>query len=210
MANENLNTTLWNPVFTGVSRFLHMFKRTPAAYGLIQLDMQLWTVDGTNGATYAADTGTDGKQQHPTLTFAYQTADDLAFIRFVMPPDYNKEQGEIKLMLYWYESGTDNTKKAVWAGTVHRAPAGESVASGSDYAGNAKLDTAGTAFTSVSSYSDGSANEISCATIDLTTSAVGAAVEPLDLVFVKLFNDVSEDSLGATPVVCGAALLYSR
>lgn len=209
--NQNVNTTAFSSkVFSGISRFLHMFKRTSGGYGIEQLPLNTWTVDGTNPATYTADSGTDGQQQHPILAFATATADDHAWTRFVMPPEYNKEQGEIFLLVYWYEAGTTNTQKAVWAGDVHRAPAGETIFSGSDYAGNAALDAAGTAFTAVTSYTDGSANEIGCAKIDLTTSSVGAAIEPLDLVFLHLYNDQSEDTLAQAPTVCGAALMYSR
>lgn len=211
MANLNVNETSFSTkVFGGLSRFLHPFKRTPAGYGLINLDMQLWTVDGTAGAVYTADAGTDGQQQHPVLQFATATADDLAFCRFVMPPDYNREVGEIFLLWYWYEAGTTNTQKAVWAGKVRRIPAGETHTSGSDYSGNVALDGAGVAFTAVTAYTDGSANEIGCTKIDLTTSSQAAAIEPLDLVQLYVYNDQSEDTLAQTPYVCGAAIMYSR
>jgi hypothetical protein len=86
-----------------------------------------------------------------------------------------------------------------------------SYAASSSYAGNVVLDVAGVAFTSVSNafVSDG-ANEIQVSVIDLTTSTDCAAAEPLDLLLVQLFNDISEEDLGNTPIVCHSAIMYTR
>jgi hypothetical protein len=206
---KHINEELLGQNQEGPARFLPMLARTGGNYGFHNIDMQLWTVDGTAGPAYTADVGTDGQQQHPVLLFDYQTADDKGFVRFAVPPDY--DGGKIYLLIWWYVNDNTAAHNAVWAGTVQRVPSGMSYAASSSYAGNVVLDVAGVAFTSVSNaFVSDAVNEIQVSVIDLTTSTDGALLEPLDLALVQLFNDVSEDDLGAGAYVCHSAIMYTR
>lgn len=193
----------------GPGRFMHSLARSGIKYGIYNVDVQLMTVDGTNGATYTADAGTDGQQQHPVLAFATTGTDDCAWMRWAMPPDYDGHAAW--LLLWWYVNDTTAAHNACWGGTLQRVPSGLSYAQSSSFASNVVLDLAGAALGSLNNafVSDG-ANEVQVSYFDLHTSTDGLVMEPLDLVLVKVYNHVVSEDLGATPYICHAAVLYTK
>jgi hypothetical protein len=194
----------------GPARFLHAMARTGAKFGMFDIDMQLWTVDGTNGATYTADYGTDGQQQHPILAFATTGTDDCAWTRFALPPDYDKRHAYV--VLWWYANdNTTATHNAVWGGTCQRVPSGLSYKTSSSFASNVVLDAAGAALGSITSaFVSDTAYEVQACFFDLQSSTDGLKLEPLDLVLLKVYNHVASEDLGAAPVICHSAVIYSR
>ena len=191
--------------YEGASRFLGAIKQSGMRFVTVHKDLQLWTVDGTTPATYTADGGTDGQQQHPTLTFAYASADDLAFIRDTVPLEF-KPGGKVYLLVKWSSADHDPTHKANWDGTMRRIPCGNANISNVDYSGNVVQDAAGTAFTGTDGYCDDTVNEIVSTFIDLD----GVDLFPLDTVQIQLVMDMSGDTLTADAVVHDTAILYER
>ena len=193
---------------SGSSRFSQIIKHTGLRYGHKDLDMQLWTVDGTNGTTYAADTGTDGQQQHPTQEFAHDS-DDYMFTRFMVPPDY-KPGGDLELFLWFYSSDHDDTHTMAWDVTVHSIPTTSAIASEDDHTSNVTLDTAGTAVAAdQAAYVDETASEIKCSIIDLTNGG-SSDYDPFDVLLVSVGNDSSESTISAAALVCHSAVVYER
>jgi len=193
----------------GPSRFSQILRQTGAHYGHRDIDMQLWTVDGTAGATYTADVGTDGQQQHPILAFDYQTADDLAFMRFMVPPDY-KPGGELFLLCWFYANDSTATHKTAFDVGVRIVPTTSSTAASTDHTSNVVLDGTSTAVVAdFAAYTDDTANEIKSFQLDLTN---GGAQEylPFDLVLVTLTHDTDKDSMAAAVNICHTALIWER
>ena len=187
------------------SRFLGDIYKTGMKWITVHKDLQLWTVDGSAGATYTADVGSDGRQQHPTLGFAHETADDLAFIRDTVPYEF-KPEGRVYLVIKWSANDTDPTHKAVWDGTMRRIPCGDARVSNVNYAGNVVQDAAGTGLTALTSYCDDTANEI--VTTFLPLDAID--LYPLDTLQLCIWMDESAADVGATVTVHDTALVYER
>lgn len=211
--SKSVRDYLFDKSSEGVSRFLHMFQRTPSAYGTIQAKMNTWTNDETAGTTYDANAGTTAQAQVPTMAFSYQTANTYAFFIFTVPTDWNQDKAELYLIIKWYSASDHaNTHLAKWSGKARRIPAGLADTSGYEDVNNVVLDGAGTAFTAVNGYCDDTVNEIVTSVIPIHAgaSAVTNALEPIDSVVIMLYNDQANDSLTSTPLVCDACFVYSK
>ena len=194
-----------NPSFEGASRYLGDIERTGMKWITVHKDLQLWTVDGTAGATYTAAVGTNAQQLHPTLGFAFETADDFAFIRDTVPYEF-KPEGKVYLVIKWSSTDHDPTHTVKWDGTMRRIPCGDARVSNVDYAGNVVQDGAGTGLTIHTSYCDDTASEI--VTTYLPLDAID--LYPLDTLQLQLFMDESACTVAAAVTVHDTALVYER
>lgn len=172
----------------------------PGAWNIIQLPTKLWDPDGTAPYTGAV-TGTNGAWRKTTLQFARVTADDIGYIDFTLPPDYNVEANKLHLYLLINANDTTNTHKSRWDGTVRRVPFQKA-----DSDGCALADAAGTALTQVDVLTDDTPNESYAVKLDLSV----LNFEPLDWVEVQVFQAVAGCDLGADPYVHNAFALYRR
>lgn len=190
------------------SRFSQIIKHTGLKYGHKDLDMQLWTADGTNGTTYTAATGTDGQQQHPTHAFA-DDSDDSCFIRFMVPPDY-KPGGDFFLLVWFYSADHTATHKTAFDVKVRTVPTTSSIAASTDHASNVVLDGTGTAVAAdFAAYVDDTVSEIKSLQLDLTNSGA-ATYDPFDLLLVEVENDSSESTISDDVTFVHAALIWER
>ena len=190
------------------ARYSQVLANTGGKYGFCNLDMQLWTADGANGTTYAADTGTDGQQQHPTHTFA-DDSDDSCFTRFMVPPDY-KVGGDLFILVWFYSADHTATHKTAFDVNVRVVPTTSSIAASDDHASNVVLDDTGVAVQSdFSAYCDDTVSEIKSMQLDLTNSNAVEYV-PFDLLLVEVENDSSQSTISDDVTFVHAALVWER
>lgn len=173
----------------------------PSGWGLIPLWPKIWDVDDSNGAT-AAVTGTSGQWMRTTLQFAITSADDIAYVDFPLPPDYNESENDLYLcMLINVDDGTA-AHHSDWDGTVRRVPTREPDSDGCELA-----DAAGSGLTLVQQTTDDTAKEVYSVKLDL-----GGVLQfrRLDWVQVHVFCDQSAVDVTATPYVHMAYAIYKR
>jgi hypothetical protein len=120
--------------------------------------------DGSNGATFTDDTGTDGQQQFNTLYFN-GAEDALAFLNFEIPDDYYTNP---KLKLKWYTADTSGTAVA-WSAKIRSIHPNDA----------AVMDVVGNVVTNVIETAKGTANYLCESILDLSTATV--VIEPEDL-----------------------------
>lgn len=192
----------------GSSRFSQIIKHTGLKYGHKDLPMNTWTIDGSNGATYTADYGTDGQQQHPIMAFAHNS-DDLMYNRFMVPPDY-KPGGTMELLVWFYADDTNPALHAAFDAKVRIIPTTSALKASDDHTSNVAIDGAGTGVVADNEpYVDDTPGQVKCMVMDLTNGNA-QAYDPFDFVLLEVMQDSSEDTLGATVTVCHACLVYER
>lgn len=172
--------------------------------GSMFFEAERFVPDGTNGATFTDDLGTDAKHQMNVLYFA-GAADAYAHLNFVAPRDYF---GDATLRLYWFTAKSGTTTTAVtWAGTV-RAIA-QADLTNIDY--SARLQgTLSTSLSEVTSMCPSVGSSISYTDIDLTVSDF-IAINPGDYLQVMLFRNVSLTQTNDTRInMLGGELRYTR
>lgn len=191
----------------GPSRYSHAVARTHDKWGIVDLDMQLWTVDGSNGAAYTADYGTDEQIQFPILLFD-DSSDDGAYIRFRMPPDYNESIGKAYLHVDFFTPGDhDATHLVYFKGEALLVPHTTSTVASDDHADNVVIDTAMTSIGSVAAYLDDTVSETKSFQLEITS---GVTPHKFEQVHVLLANiNATSTTVGST-YVSGAFIRYSK
>ena len=190
----------------GASRFLGAIQNTGMRYGTIQLPINGWTVDGTEGATITADVGTDGTMQQPSMAFA-NDSDDIAFNRFYLPLEYSMERGEIWVVLTTDSSNHDNSVFMEWNVEATVIPTTVSTGSTEEYSTNVKMDTSTTSCVVINQY----VHETTYLTKSIMANLTdGITPRPGDYILIKVWNDNSDSSVTGAMNIVGACVHYSR
>lgn len=184
-----------------LSRYLGLPKGVSCYYGNIDLPINEWQPDGANGFTLST-VGTNAQFLSDAMQFNFETADDIGYTKFTIPPDFNYEDQEIYLALKWYSADHDDEHYATWDGVVRRVP--EGVSNSDD---NEVWDAAGdVALTAVNALADDTTLEVVTTFIDLAVTDYSHG----DDVQLTLLNDVSENTLTAVAYVVSANIVYAR
>jgi len=140
-----------------------------------------WTLDGTNPPTVVELFGTDGTAKFTTFGFEADQSgtDDVAYLTFPCPDDY--EANSMELYLYWFhlEDAGAATDTVEWQGAVN------AVANGED------LMVGGTALTAIKAVATAIDSALYITNIDPEVEDIVAG----DLITVELSVDVSDSDL---------------
>lgn len=186
-------------------RYNQVFARGPNRFNTIQLWPKIWDIDGTHPPVQGTS-GTDGQWVRTTLQFAVATNDEIAYVDFTIPADYNEGENELWLALLVNADDTDNTHHGDWDGVVRRIPFSAADSEDCELVDPGAWGTYWTGLTVAQELTDDTPNEAYGVLLDLSV----VSWKKCDMAQIAIFNDVSASDLGNEPLVHNAFALARR